>query len=227
MGIVMKAGNIEDSRTKLLSAALRVVRQKGYVAARIDDICNEAGLTKGSFFHHFKSKDELALAAVDYWNEMAEAHFSAAGFREHPVPLDRILGYIDFRISILSGDIWSYSCLLGTMVPDVYDTHPNLLSACNHGITRHVETIEPDIALTMFDHGIGENWTAKSLAFHIQAVIQGALILAKAQNTEAVAIECLRHLRCYVELLFRPSEMQKESRSRIPSTSNVGSGGEL
>ena len=54
------------SKTKLLRAALRVIRAKGYAATTVDDICHQAGVTKGSFFHHFKSKDELALAAAAY-----------------------------------------------------------------------------------------------------------------------------------------------------------------
>jgi TetR/AcrR family transcriptional regulator, transcriptional repressor for nem operon len=44
------------SKEKLLDAALQVIRTKGYTATRIEDICEAAGLTKGSFFHHFKSK---------------------------------------------------------------------------------------------------------------------------------------------------------------------------
>jgi len=44
-----------DSKTKLLNAALHVIRAKGYTATRVEDICEAAGVTKGSFFHHFKT----------------------------------------------------------------------------------------------------------------------------------------------------------------------------
>ena len=54
----------QDSKTKLLDAALKVIRAKGYAAATVEDICSEAGVTKGSFFHHFKTKDDLALSAT-------------------------------------------------------------------------------------------------------------------------------------------------------------------
>jgi TetR/AcrR family transcriptional repressor of nem operon len=47
-----------SSKTRLLDAALTVIRTKGYAATTVDDICHAAGVTKGSFFHHFKSKDE-------------------------------------------------------------------------------------------------------------------------------------------------------------------------
>ena len=51
-----------DSRTRLLDAAMHVIRAQGYSATTVDDICSEAGLTKGAFFYHFKSKEDLAVA---------------------------------------------------------------------------------------------------------------------------------------------------------------------
>ena len=56
-----------ESKTKLLDAALKVVRAKGYTATRIEDVCEAAGVTKGSFFHHFASKEDLAVEAAAHW----------------------------------------------------------------------------------------------------------------------------------------------------------------
>ena len=55
---------LHQSKLKLLDAMISVVRAKGYNATRVEDVCEAAGLTKGSFFHHFKSKEELVLGAV-------------------------------------------------------------------------------------------------------------------------------------------------------------------
>ena len=65
------------ARTKLLEAALSVIRTKGYSATSVDELCAAAGVTKGAFFHHFKSKDELGVAAADHWSEMTGALFAA------------------------------------------------------------------------------------------------------------------------------------------------------
>ena len=135
-----------ESKTKLLDAALHVIRAKGYTATRIEDVCETAGLTKGSFFHHFKSKEELALAAADYWGVVTGALFASAPYRALPDPLGRLLAYVDFRKAILQGELPEYTCLLGTMVQEVYGTHPPIREACDKCISDHAATLESDIA---------------------------------------------------------------------------------
>ncbi len=50
-----------NAREKLLDAARRVIREKGYSAATVDDLCRAADVTKGAFFHHFDSKEVLVF----------------------------------------------------------------------------------------------------------------------------------------------------------------------
>jgi len=120
----METKALHGSKTKLLEAALQVIRTKGYAATTVDDICEQAGVTKGSFFHHFKSKDELALSAAAFWGSMTEAFFASAQYHQAKHPLDRLLGYVDFRGEILQGELPEYTCLLGTLVQETYATHP-------------------------------------------------------------------------------------------------------
>jgi TetR/AcrR family transcriptional repressor of nem operon len=194
---------IHPSKEKLLDAALHVIRAKGYTATRIEDICEAAGLTKGSFFHHFKSKEELAVAAADHWSAVTGALFTSAPYHCHADPLERVLGYIDFRKELLRGSIPEFTCLVGTMVQEAYDTDPAIRAACDRCISDHAAAIEPDIAEAMSAYGIKADWTAESLALHTQAVIQGAFILAKAKNGPGIAADSIDHLRRYIENLFR------------------------
>jgi TetR/AcrR family transcriptional repressor of nem operon len=192
-----------ESKTKLLDATLGVVRAKGYTATRIEDICEAAGLTKGSFFHHFKSKEELALAAAERWNEVTGGVFVSAPYRSLPDPLDRLLGYVDFRKATLLGKLPEFTCLVGTMVQEIYEAHPAIREACEKSISGHAATLEPDIAEAMHKYGIDDSqWSARSLALHTQAVIQGAFVLAKAKGGPEIAADSLDHLRRYVEMLF-------------------------
>src|SRR5690349_12149464 len=123
------------ARQKLLDAALSVIRSKGYAATSIDELCVEAGVAKGSFFHHFKNKEALGVAAAEYWSEMTSALFAAAPYHRHPDPLDRVLGYIDFRKALLTGTVPEFTCLVGTLVQEVYETCPEIRDACDASIS--------------------------------------------------------------------------------------------
>ena len=191
-----------ESRTKLLESALHVIRAKGYAATTVDDVCARAGLTKGSFFHHFKSKDELALGAVAHFDAMADAIFSNAPYAGLADPRDRVLGYVDFRIALLDRELTEYTCLLGTLVQETYDTHPAIRGACDRAMSSHVEMLKRDIALAKARHAPDAAWTADSVGYFIQAALQGAFIFAKAKQGPEVARDCLLHLRRYLELLF-------------------------
>jgi len=191
-----------DSKTRLLEAALAVIRSKGYSATRVEDVCAAAGVTKGSFFHHFDSKEGLALEAAAFWDQVTSGLFSTAEYHSRPRALDRLLAYVDMRKALLQGELPEFTCLVGTMVQEVYGTQPAIRAACEKSIYSHAATLEADIAEAIRDAGITPDWTAASLAQHTQAVIQGAFILAKAKGNAAYAAESIDHLRRYIELLL-------------------------
>ena len=202
-----------ESKTKLLDATLKVVRAKGYTAARIEDVCAEAGLTKGSFFHHFKSKEDLALAAVAHWGAQTTGFFADAPYHAPDDPLDRLIAYVAFRKAILTGELPEFTCFLGTIIQEAYLTHPEISTACERSLTAHAKTLEADIRDAMRKYRVRGNWTVGSLALHIQAVIQGGFILAKAKANAAAAAESLDHLRRYLELLFDTQTKRRPSRA--------------
>jgi len=197
-----------ESKVKFLDAALHVIRAKGYSAARIEDICETAGLTKGSFFHHFKSKEELALAAADHFAAMADRLFASASYQHAADPLDRLLGYVDFRGGILRGDLPDFTCLLGTMVQEAYDTNPAIRAACEKHISAHAAALSRDIAEAKRRYAPNAPWTPEGLGLFTQAVIQGAFVLAKAKHGPEIAAECLSHLRRYLETQFERTSKQ-------------------
>ena len=196
-----------QARDKLLTSALSVIRTKGYSGTTVDELCAAAGVTKGAFFHHFSSKEALGVAAADYWSEFTGALFAAASYHQLADPLDRVLAYIDFRRQLLAGELPDYTCLVGTMVQETYLTAPAIRDACHASIEGHALTLAPDIQAAMDVRGMrGTGWTAESLALHTQVVLQGAFILAKAEDSVSVAIDSVDHLKRYVTLLFSHPE---------------------
>ena len=58
---------VEDTREKLVRAAEKLILRDGYTATRVDEVLREAGLSKGSFYHFFDSKESLGLAALEHY----------------------------------------------------------------------------------------------------------------------------------------------------------------
>jgi len=85
---------VTDTRERLLEATFDLVWEESLGAASVDAICERAGVRKGSFYHFFKTKEDLVVAAL-------EAHFAAARvdydriFSPSIAPIDRLRGFFD------------------------------------------------------------------------------------------------------------------------------------
>ncbi len=196
-----------DARTRLLDAALHVIRDHGYAATSVDEICRAAGVTKGAFFHHFPSKEALAVAATGHFGAMADELY-AADWAALPDPAARVLGYVALRRAIIGGEFTEFTCLLGTLVQETYASSPAIRAACEAGIVGHALRLAPDIALALAAAG-RDDIDAESVAMHVQAAIQGGFILAKATGNPERAAETLDHLTRYLTSLFQPKEMAR------------------
>lgn len=239
MTVVVADGSSQGNRApgarmRLLDAGVAVIRAKGLNATTVDDVCATAGVTKGAFFHHFESKEAYAVAAADHWSTTTSVLFDQATYHEHDDPVDRILGYVDFRASLIDGaSPAEYSCLVGTMSQEAFETSPDIRVACGASILGHAATLEADIAAALAladrhpdgdrhpdtdrdrdpdadrhpdaDRDPDRDGDAASLARYTQVVLQGAFVVSKAAADPAVALDAIGHLRRYLELVLHPS----------------------
>ncbi len=199
--------NKASAREKILQAALGVIRTKGYSATTVDDLCDTAGVTKGAFFHHFESKEDLAVKAAEHWSAITGALFAQAPYHQYSDPLDRVLGYVEFRKELLRGSTPEFTCLVGTMVQETFESSPSIREACRQSIFGHAAEVAKDIEEAKKKYASRAELSAESLALHVQGVIQGAFILAKAGQNAQHAAESIQHLHRYLEFLFpKPKE---------------------
>jgi AcrR family transcriptional regulator len=68
----------EETRSRILEAAVKLFSNHGYNRASVDDICSEAGISKGAFYHHFESKQALFLALLDGWLQAIDKAIEAS-----------------------------------------------------------------------------------------------------------------------------------------------------
>lgn len=197
-----KAATASDARQRLLGAALVLVRRQGFAATTIDQLCALANTTKGGFFHHFASKEALGIAAAQHWSATTEPFFATAAYHAAPKAMDRVLGYLDLREAMIEGDTDAFSCLAGTLAQEVHQSHPTIARAAQGAIEEHARTLEADLAAAL-GSGADRYAQAHSLAMHIQVVLQGAFVIAKAQGDVAAARQSVRHLKTYIAMICK------------------------
>jgi TetR/AcrR family transcriptional repressor of nem operon len=198
------------TRDKLLDAAVSSIREKGYAATKVDELCAATALTKGAFFHHFESKDALALAAIEHFARRAGEMFAGARWRTLADPRARILGYVDMRIAMLDGKLTEVTCLHGTLLQEIYATHPALRAAAARHLEDGTKELTADLAAAKKRYASRARWKPESLALFVQASVQGAFVMAKASQSTKSAAECLKHLRTYLETQL-PTSQRKEA----------------
>ena len=201
----------QTTKNALLDAASTVIRAQGLHATTVDDLCEAAGVSKGAFFHHFSSKEVLAVAAAEHWSAVTGALFEGAWYHDPVDPGDRVFAYLDFRASLIRGAPAEFTCLVGTMAQEAFDTSPPVREACAASIFGHAETLEADLAAALAASPSGSDVSAASLARHTQTVLQGAFVLSKAADDPAVAFEAIDHLRRYLECILRRTTTAKDS----------------
>jgi len=74
----------EETRTQLMNSAIKLFSTQGFKSASVDDICKEAGVSKGAFYHHFESKQALFLALLDGWLHNIDSAIEAAHEKSAP-----------------------------------------------------------------------------------------------------------------------------------------------
>ncbi|MBI3173806.1 MAG: TetR/AcrR family transcriptional regulator [Chloroflexi bacterium] len=74
----------EETRTQLINSAIKLFSIQGFNTASVDDICKDAGVSKGAFYHHFESKQALFLALLDVWLNNIDSAIEAS--REKSAP---------------------------------------------------------------------------------------------------------------------------------------------
>lgn len=94
----------EETRARILEAAAECFAQHGYEAASVADICERAGVSKGAFYHHFPSKQDLFMALLNDWLEALDASLRRVQAEAANVPdaLRNMAGMVGFVLSSAS-----------------------------------------------------------------------------------------------------------------------------
>ena len=201
MSMVRTASPHSPTKERLLDAAERLMLARGYSATSVDEICEEAKLTKGSFFHYFTSKEALGKAALErFCASGAKLHAGFCGVEKDP--LKRVYNYIDGAIKLSQDPSMSGGCLLGTFAQELCDSSPQIRRACEQGFSAWKGQFAEEISAAKAKYAPKGDWSPVEVAEHLIAVMEGSMIMGKANRDMRVVGRNLRHFRRYVQQLF-------------------------
>jgi TetR/AcrR family transcriptional repressor of nem operon len=105
-------GRVSNARERLMEAVAELIWTGSYGSTTIDQICDKAGVKKGSFYHFFDSKADLAAAALDEKWEENRPELDAV-FSSTVPPLERLRRYCDMGFRFQSEIQAQFGCVLG------------------------------------------------------------------------------------------------------------------
>ena len=199
--MVKTAQEPASTKDRLLDAAERLMRAKGFSATSVEEICDAAKLTKGSFFHYFENKEALGKAVLERFCADTKERFAGA-CSDSSDPLERVYNHIDCAIAVARDPSMLQGCLLGTFAQELSDTNPAIRSMCAKKFGEWSAALTSDLAAAKAKYAPKSAIDPKSLAEHFIAVLEGSQILAKTQRDTKVIEQNLEHFRRYLKSLF-------------------------
>src|SRR5262249_4304810 len=151
---------------------------------------------------YFEGKEDLGKAVAERFYAGMRESFRSAPFQEEQDPLKRVFGYVDFLIAKSRNPRLAKGCLLGTFVQELSETHPKIRDVCAACFDKQAEWLTAEFEQAKARHAPRASWSPRSLAEHLIAVAQGAIILAKAKRDRQVIEESLEHYKGYLRSIF-------------------------
>lgn len=170
-----------SAKLALLSAARKLMIARGYTATTLDEVCEEAGYTKGTFFHYFSNKEQIGKELVHQHRQMLSSLLNDAPFTQLSDPLERLCGYIDFVVSMYKDPVGD-ACLVGMFTEELSDSHPEIRNLCEETFDDWVKNLQEMLDEVQRLYTPRITFDSKGLAEHFIAVFEGAIILAKASK---------------------------------------------
>src|SRR5271156_1086478 len=109
----------KPTRDHLIDVGLELMRRHGYGATGLQEILESAGVPKGSFYHHFGSKEEFAVAVIERYESLSVKHFQELLGQRRQSPLKRLRRYFEDLIRLAGPKARVQGCLLGSLTLEI------------------------------------------------------------------------------------------------------------
>lgn len=196
----------EATRERILDAAQAMVLDHGFAGVSVEQLIQSLGLTKGAFFHHFRSKSELARALIRRYADEGIQFFGDSLARARKLsddPLQQFLILIGLYEEMFADLTEPYpGCLLASYVYELQQFDAETRAIINEEFILSRTELAKLIREIMTKHPPRREVDPESLADGFMSVFEGAFVLSKSLGEADVTIKQLRHYKAYIELLF-------------------------
>lgn len=191
---------ITPTQEKLLHASLPLMLSKGYPATTVDEICEKAGLSKGSFYNGFPSKEALGLSLLEWYHQGGSEMIFTGSFNDLNDPMEKMFGFLDHVYGV-SKKLWSSGCLLANLGLELADSNPKIrvrVSRIFQKLTKRLADVFEPAGRT---NGKKGRPTAEELAEQFLITLEGAILLARVNQDWKHVKKGLRNFRNYLQIL--------------------------
>ncbi len=190
----------DDTKTRILHSTYEVMLNQGYAAAGVGEICRHAGVSKGSFYHFFETKQQCALEMLRHHMAEAEALIESGINLEGVDGIEAGFRYVR-HIEDLSRRLFQHGCLVGAFALELAETDPEMqreVSQIFKGTTDRFEEVLAPLARACRQPG---SPSARDLAEQLLTAIEGGVVLSKAHGDLRFVSQAIRLFRHYLETL--------------------------
>ena len=194
----------QQTRRAIVAEAAPLFNQKGFEGTSLADLMQATGLQKGGIYRHFSGKEELAAEAFDYSWEKA-VHERLAGVAEIPNCVERLKKTIENFVELRTGLVPGGCPLMNTAV-EADDGNARLRARAKKALQNWTARLTKITAEGIAKNQISADVHARDLAQLIIASLEGALLIARLQKSNAPLRNVRRHLDGYLEQSVRAKE---------------------
>lgn len=193
-----------DTREKLLEAAECLLLADGYPRTSVDAVCEKAGTTKGSLYHHFKTKEDLAIAVLEGWLMRNGSILSEGPHTSAADPIEAAMLYID-HVADSTNRLWASGCLVGSLSMDLAASSDRMQHCVETMFKGFVAAHAALFAPLLANRPGPDTPSPDDFAEMFLSLIEGAIVVGKSYRDPLPLVRAIRTFGLYAKQFADPA----------------------
>ncbi|WP_228379028.1 TetR/AcrR family transcriptional regulator [Chryseobacterium piperi] len=175
----------EKTKKFIIETTAPLFNKKGYLSTTLSDITEATGLTKGSIYGNFESRDEVALKAYQYNSTLLSTNMSHTLGEEFPAAIDKLKAFVNFYRTSWKAVFLNGGCPLMNAATEADDTFPELKKQVNLSFEGWIKKISTVITEGQQNGELNKNVNAEDIASLFIMLTEGGILLSKTTGDES------------------------------------------